>query len=96
MTIWGALTLKCLKMKRLQGWISFAPKAKTLCNQLVDNCIPTFCVMIFCFNISSITNGCKHSKVDLKYAPVYLNHNCFGQTPKSGSKVFFKLMFFPK
>jgi hypothetical protein len=40
------------------------------------------------------TIGCKDGKVDQKDALVYQNHNCFGQRPKSSSKVFSKLDFF--
>ena len=38
--------------------------------------------------------GCKYGKVNQKSVPVYYNHNCFSQRPKSSSNVLFKLDFF--
>ena len=38
--------------------------------------------------------GSKHGEVYEKSAPVYQKHRCFGQTPKSSSKVLFKLDLF--
>ena len=34
-------------------------------------------------NNNVVTCGCKHGKVDQKSALLYLNHNFFGQRPKS-------------
>jgi hypothetical protein len=38
--------------------------------------------------------GCKHSKVNQESAPVYGSHDFLGQTPISGSKMLFKILFF--
>ena len=39
-------------------------------------------------------NGCKHSKVDQKNAPVYKSHDFLGQMPISSSKCGFKLIVY--
>ena len=36
-------------------------------------------------------NGCKHSKVDQRSAPVYESHGFLGQRPISCSKMLFKI-----